>query len=123
MIDRDGGRTGWVLPPFFLGGLKRGFLLTHRGGIKGSGESVYQKRRKASFLSNGWFCMFSWGLLENTSLIKKKSFWVPPFDRKRRRLLKLFRKRFTKNLYDFSALLSPTFKHPYCGIRDDNEWT
>ncbi|WEQ58714.1 hypothetical protein [Novacetimonas hansenii] len=123
MMDRDGGRTGWVLPPFFFGRFEKRVPIDAPGVIKGSGESVCHKRRKASFLSNGWFCMFSWGLLENTSLIKKKSFWVPPFDRKRRRLLKLFRKRFTKNLYDFSVLLRTTFKHPYCGIRDGNEWT
>ncbi|RFP00484.1 hypothetical protein BGC30_09040 [Novacetimonas hansenii] len=50
-------------------------------------------------------------LFENTSLIKnRKSFWVPPFDRKRRRLLKLFGKSFTKNLYHFSTLSRLTFQ-------------
>jgi len=48
-------------------------------------------------------------LFENKSLIKNKSFWVPPFDRKRRRLLKLFRKSFTKNLYNFNLLSHLTF--------------
>ncbi|WP_218638238.1 hypothetical protein [Novacetimonas hansenii] len=36
--------------------------------------------------------------------MKKESFRGPHFDRKRRRLLKLFRKSFTKKLYDFSML-------------------
>ncbi|WP_281649281.1 hypothetical protein [Novacetimonas hansenii] len=50
------------------------------------------------------------GLFENTSLIEnRQSFWVPPFDRKRRRLLKLFGKRFTKNFYHFSMLSRLTF--------------
>ncbi|CUW46704.1 hypothetical protein ATCC53582_00801 [Novacetimonas hansenii] len=44
-------------------------------------------------------------LFENKPLIKnKKSFWVPPFFSKRRRLLKLFRKSFTKNLYNYRML-------------------
>ncbi|WP_281650304.1 hypothetical protein, partial [Novacetimonas hansenii] len=39
---------------------------------------------------------FRQSCFRNNPLIKnKKSFWVPPFDRKRRRLLKLFRKSFT----------------------------
>ncbi|WP_143456118.1 hypothetical protein [Novacetimonas hansenii] len=50
-------------------------------------------------------------LFENTSLIKnRKSFWVPPFDRKRRRLSKLSGKSFTKNLYHFSMLSRLTFQ-------------
>ncbi|EFG83067.1 hypothetical protein GXY_15267 [Novacetimonas hansenii ATCC 23769] len=50
-------------------------------------------------------------VFENNSLIKnRKSFWVPPFDRNRRRLLKLFRKSFTKNLYDFRMLLILAFQ-------------
>ncbi|QOF95570.1 hypothetical protein IFJ82_02505 [Novacetimonas hansenii] len=50
------------------------------------------------------------GLFENTSLIEnRQSFWVPPFDRKRRRLLKLFGKSFTKNFYHFSVLSRLTF--------------
>jgi len=49
-------------------------------------------------------------VFESNSLIKnKKSFWVLPFDRKRRRLLKLSGKSFTKNLYNFSMLLIPAF--------------
>ena len=48
-------------------------------------------------------------LFENNPLIKKKSFWVPLFDRKRRRFLKLFGKSFTKNLYNFRILLNITF--------------
>ncbi|MFT8635277.1 hypothetical protein, partial [Novacetimonas hansenii] len=48
-------------------------------------------------------------VFENKSLIKnRKSFWVPSFDRKRRRLSKLFGKSFTKNLYNFSVLSSLT---------------
>ncbi|CUW48121.1 hypothetical protein ATCC53582_02249 [Novacetimonas hansenii] len=35
---------------------------------------------------------------------------MPPFDRKRRRLLKLFGKSFTKNFYDFRMLLVLTFQ-------------
>ncbi|MCJ8353847.1 hypothetical protein [Novacetimonas hansenii] len=50
-------------------------------------------------------------LFENTLLIEnRESFWVPPFERKRRRLLKLFRKSFTKNFYNFNMLSSLTFQ-------------
>ncbi|EFG83832.1 hypothetical protein GXY_11239 [Novacetimonas hansenii ATCC 23769] len=50
-------------------------------------------------------------MFESNSLIKnKKSFWVLPFDRKRRRLLKLSGKSFIKNLYNFSMLLIPAFQ-------------
>jgi len=49
-------------------------------------------------------------VFENNSWMKKKSFWVPPFDRKRWCLLKLFGKSFTKNFYNFSMLLGLTFQ-------------
>ena len=50
-------------------------------------------------------------MFENRSLIKnRKSFWVLSFDRKRQRLSKLFRKSFTKNLYNFKVLSSLTFQ-------------
>ncbi|WP_175575155.1 hypothetical protein [Novacetimonas hansenii] len=40
---------------------------------------------------------FSERVFENTPLIKnRKSFWMPHFDRKRRRLLKLFEKKLQK---------------------------
>ncbi|QOF95747.1 hypothetical protein IFJ82_03600 [Novacetimonas hansenii] len=46
-----------------------------------------------------------------SSLIKnRKSFWVPPFDRKRRCLLKLLEKASPKNLYNFRMLSSLTFQ-------------
>jgi len=45
-------------------------------------------------------------VFENNALVK--IFWVPPFF-ERRRLLKLFGKSFTKNLYNFRILLSLTF--------------
>ncbi|WNM09866.1 hypothetical protein RI056_08415 [Komagataeibacter nataicola] len=49
-------------------------------------------------------------LFENRSLIKnKKRFWVPPYFQKRRHLLKLFGKSFTKNLYNF-RIWSLTFQ-------------
>ncbi|MCW4585948.1 hypothetical protein NO222_01900 [Gluconacetobacter entanii] len=35
-----------------------------------------------------------------------KSFWVPPFDRKRRRLSKIFGKSFTKNFWLIPAAFS-----------------
>ena len=62
-----------------------------------------------------WNHKIFWGSLfkrvfENRSLIKNKSFWVLPFDRKRQRLLKLFAKSFTKNLYNSSVLSSLTFQ-------------
>ncbi|WP_218638240.1 hypothetical protein [Novacetimonas hansenii] len=51
-------------------------------------------------------------MFENNLLIKnKKSFWVLPLDRKRRRLLKLFGKSFTKNLYNFRILSRLTFSN------------
>ncbi|WP_143456073.1 hypothetical protein [Novacetimonas hansenii] len=54
---------------------------------------------------------FSERVFENTPLIKnRKSFWVPPFDRKRQRLLKLFGKSFTKNFCNFSMLSRLTFQ-------------
>ncbi|MFT8688266.1 hypothetical protein [Novacetimonas hansenii] len=42
---------------------------------------------------------------------------MPPFDRNRRRLLKLFRKSFTKNFYDFRMLLILTFQTVSQGFR------
>ncbi len=40
----------------------------------------------------------------------RKSLWALPFDRKRRRRLKLFGKSFTKNLYNFRVLSRLTFQ-------------
>ncbi|MEG3348529.1 hypothetical protein FYB92_05115 [Novacetimonas sp. GS1] len=62
-------------------------------------------------LSKACFQTVFWRLFKNRPLIgNKKSFWGPPFDRKRRRLLKLFRKSFTKKLYDFRMLLILIFQ-------------
>ncbi len=63
--------------------------------------------------SGTWLCLIRifTRVFENNALIEnKKSFWVPPFDRKRRCLLKLFGKSFTKNFYDFSMLSGLTFQ-------------
>ncbi|WP_206778214.1 hypothetical protein, partial [Novacetimonas hansenii] len=64
----------------------------------------------------GWYCSKTFGsgskrVSGNKLFIKnKKSFGVPPFDRKRRRLLKLFGKIFTKNFYNFRMLLKVLFQ-------------
>ncbi|WP_332828860.1 hypothetical protein [Novacetimonas sp. GS1] len=74
---------------------------------------------KMALSENLWSGCGGWGrslagiskrVFENKSLIKnRKSFWVPPFF-KRRRLLKLFGKSFTKNFCNFSMLLRLTFQ-------------
>ncbi|WP_281649939.1 hypothetical protein [Novacetimonas hansenii] len=85
--------------------------MTLRVAFAGAGNAAFIQT-SAPFEARRWSgtVVVSKRVFGNKPLMKnRKSFWVSPFF-KRRRLLKLFGKSFTKNLYNFRMLLSMAFQ-------------